>query len=209
MKKSDIEDMINSLFKELSGIFPAFKQAWPTNELVESAKKNWLMAFIEVSITKEMIIYGLRRCRESESSFVVSPGQFIKWCYPKPEYLGFPDAEYAFKLAILLNRGEYVDLSMNERTKQLLLHILHHIGSFEFRRMKEETARIRFFKLYDSYFQKYYKGELNLDDIALEDKSADNHDRPDVIKPEFAHIQSREEAMKAIRAIGIRIKKSP
>lgn len=207
MNQFNVSEIINRLFLELVGIFPAFKQAWPTQEEYKSAKRNWVKAIKASGINKiEMLQWGLMRCRESESNFVITPGQFVKWCYPKPEYLGFPNIEDAYKIALLVNRGEELDISISSYTKQIILHILHAIGSFEFRTMKEETSRKRFIKFYETYCHKFYEGKLNLNHQALENKFYCKHSNKDIVKPEFINIKNREEALQAIRDMGIPIK---
>lgn len=94
-------DVVNALFRELQAIFPAWKQAWPDDKSLQTAKRSWLKAFIVDGITTlEQIQYGLQRARQHGGDFAPSVGKFIKWCLPTPEMLGVPPREVAFREAL-------------------------------------------------------------------------------------------------------------
>ena len=92
--------VINSLFRELMSIFPAWKQAWPDKDAINSAKATWTKAFMAERITKiEQIRFGIEQCRKVGSDFAPSVGKFIALCQPTPEMLGVPTLEIAFREA--------------------------------------------------------------------------------------------------------------
>lgn len=92
--------VINNLFLCLQSIFPAFKQAWPNNDLFEKAKKEWTKAFSEAKLNDiRKIKIGISKYRLSQSPFVPTPGQFIEMCNPTPKELGIPGIEDAYKEA--------------------------------------------------------------------------------------------------------------
>jgi hypothetical protein len=94
-------DVVNALFKELHAIFPAWKQAWPTDDALDSAKRSWIKAFIVEGITQlEQIRFGVERCRSLGTDFMPSVGRFIKLCQPTPEMLGIPPHDKAFREAL-------------------------------------------------------------------------------------------------------------
>jgi hypothetical protein len=94
-------DVVNALFKELQAIFPAWKQAWPTDDALDSAKRSWIKAFIVEGITQlEQIRFGVERCRSLGTDFMPSVGRFIKLCQPTPEMLGIPPHDKAFREAL-------------------------------------------------------------------------------------------------------------
>lgn len=89
--------VINSLFRELMAIFPAWKQAWPDQEAINAAKATWTKAFMAEKITKiEQIRFGIEQCRKVGSDFAPSVGKFITLCQPTPEMLGIPTLDAAF-----------------------------------------------------------------------------------------------------------------
>lgn len=94
-------DVVNALFKELQAIFPAWKQAWPTDDALDSAKRSWIKAFIVEGITQlEQIRFGVERCRSLGTDFMPSVGRFISLCQPTPEMLGIPSHDKAFREAL-------------------------------------------------------------------------------------------------------------
>ena len=73
--------LVNELFKTLIRIFPAFKQAWPTSDEFEGAKREWMKAFKLAKLTESASIQrGIDKYRLSPTPFVPSPGQFIAMC---------------------------------------------------------------------------------------------------------------------------------
>ncbi len=94
-------DVVNALFKELQAIFPAWKQAWPTDSALNTAKRSWTKAFIVEGISQlEQIRFGIERCRSLGTDFMPSVGKFIKLCQPTPEMLGIPSHDRAFREAL-------------------------------------------------------------------------------------------------------------
>jgi len=92
--------VINSLFRELMAIFPAWKQAWPDDAAIGAAKATWIKAFMAENINRiDQIRFGIEQCRKLGSDFAPSVGKFIKLCQPTPEMLGIPSLEKAFREA--------------------------------------------------------------------------------------------------------------
>ncbi len=84
-------DVVNALFKELQAIFPAWKQAWPDDEALATAKRSWIKAFMAAGInTLEQIRFGVERCRALGRPFAPSVGEFVAMCQPTPEEMGIP-----------------------------------------------------------------------------------------------------------------------
>ncbi|MCQ2994037.1 replication protein P [Pseudomonas syringae] len=95
-------EVVNALFKELQAIFPAWKQAWPTDDALNSAKRSWTKAFIVAGINQiEQIRFGIERSRALGSDFIPSVGKFIALCQPTPEMLGIPTHAKALREALL------------------------------------------------------------------------------------------------------------
>lgn len=73
--------LVNELFKTLIRIFPAFKQAWPTADEFEGAKREWMKAFKLAKLMDSIAIQrGVDKYRLAPTPFVPSPGQFIAMC---------------------------------------------------------------------------------------------------------------------------------
>lgn len=92
--------VVNALFRELQSCFPAWRQAWPTDMAMASAKKTWIKGFAAAGIVRmEQIKFGVDQCRQKTGDFIPSVGTFIELCQPTPEMLGLPSAEKAFNEA--------------------------------------------------------------------------------------------------------------
>lgn len=89
--------VIDELFESLIAIYPAYKQSWPTQEVIDSAKKQWLISFVDSNLTDiAQIKKGLAKARESESEFIPSPGRFISWCFDIKPQSDTIDRSYMF-----------------------------------------------------------------------------------------------------------------
>ena len=76
-----VESIINKLFFELKGIFPAWKNAFEDQAHLNEAKRQWLKAFMEVELNQwEWIERGLSKARQANTPFLPSVGMFIEWC---------------------------------------------------------------------------------------------------------------------------------
>lgn len=93
-------EVVNDLFRRLRGIFPAWRQAWPSTEALDAAKSEWIKEFAEQGIrTLEQIEFGLQNCRKLKKPFAPSVGEFIAMCRQAPEMLGLLTADKAFREA--------------------------------------------------------------------------------------------------------------
>lgn len=77
--------VVNKLFKTFVTIFPAFRQAWATQDDFEAAKREWMKAFkLAKLVDIEKIKIGVNKYRLAATPFVPSPGQFIAMCGMSP-----------------------------------------------------------------------------------------------------------------------------
>jgi hypothetical protein len=90
-------EVVSGVFAQLQSIFPAWKHAFPTDERLASAKREFAKALIENGITSlEQIARGMRQARAQDIPFFPAPGMFIKWCELTPESMGLPSLAQAF-----------------------------------------------------------------------------------------------------------------
>lgn len=95
-------EVVNDLFRRLRGIFPAWRQAWPSTEALDAAKAEWIKEFAEAGIrTLEQIEFGIQKCRKLKKPFAPSVGEFIAMCVPGPEDFGMPSAAGAWMEALM------------------------------------------------------------------------------------------------------------
>jgi hypothetical protein len=92
--------VIDELFDAMKGLKPAWRQCWPTQRELDSAKLEWLAAFMRNGICRiEQIQNGIRMAAANTSPFVPSVGEFVAWCFA-PEGFGLPGAERAYAHAV-------------------------------------------------------------------------------------------------------------
>ena len=95
-------DVVNDLFRRLRGIFPAWRQAWPSTEALDAAKAEWIKEFADEGIrTLEQIEFGIQKCRKLKKPFAPSVGEFIAMCVPGPEDFGMPSVAGAWMEALM------------------------------------------------------------------------------------------------------------
>jgi hypothetical protein len=109
-------EVVNDLFRRLRGIFPAWRQAWPSTEALDAAKAEWIKEFAAVGIRSlEQIEFGVQHCRKLKKPFAPSVGEFIAMCTPGPEDFGMPTAADAWMEALMgAYSHEAVQIAANE-----------------------------------------------------------------------------------------------
>ncbi len=192
--------VINSLFSELTANFTAFHVAWPTEEVRNTAKRVWIKAFLLAGISRsEQIQHGLNHCYLMESPFVPTVGQFISWCKPTPQSMGFPTTEEAYTASIVMNRQFSDYKHPDDRVDTVIRHAIHQIGSMTYREMKIDNAKKTFKTYYDIALRQFMEGELKVIPKALPEKAEahpQDRERSD---------EARKKCMDMLRSKGIAI----
>lgn len=92
--------VVNELFKTLKSISPGWQNAFPTPDIENEAKREWIKAFAESGIVdSSQTDLGVSRRRNWNEPWFPACGQFIEWCKPLPEDYGLLPVELAFKEA--------------------------------------------------------------------------------------------------------------
>ncbi|MCD1413704.1 hypothetical protein IOC51_06600 [Vibrio parahaemolyticus] len=87
---------VNQIFTELQAAFPAWRQTFPDDKSLATAKVTWMKALVESGTTEQaQVAQGLRMARQSESDFFPSVGKFISWCQTSATV---PDRDTAFAM---------------------------------------------------------------------------------------------------------------
>lgn len=126
-------EVVNALFRKLRGIFPAWRQAWPSTEALNAAKEEWIKGFADEGIRSlEQIEFGIQNCRKAKKPFAPSVGEFIAMCVQTPEDFGMPSVPDAWLEALLgMYSHEAVRLAANAT------------GLFDLRAAKQEDKGLR------------------------------------------------------------------
>ena len=151
-------EVVNDLFRRLRGIFPAWRQAWPSTEALDAAKSEWIKEFAAEGIrTLEQIEFGIQKCRKSKKPFAPSVGEFIAMCIPSPEDFGMPTAA-----------GAWVEALMGVYSHEAVKLAAEATGLFDLRAAKQEDKglRARFDRSYEVILRRAQAGQPLGGDIA-------------------------------------------
>lgn len=148
--------VVNSLFRELQSIFPAWRQAWPNDKALDHAKATWTKGFRDAGITSiEQIKFGIQACRNLGQDFAPSVGRFIKMCEPTAEMLGLPSADKAYAEACR-NAHPSAD---RKWTHAAVMHAANETGFYNLNTLKEDESKKLFNRNYDIACRMVAKGE--------------------------------------------------
>ncbi|MBX9754789.1 MAG: Replication protein P [Pseudomonadaceae bacterium] len=138
--------VVNLLFAELQSIFPAHKQAWPTEAALAAAKKTWIKGFMAEGINSvAQLRHGIERCRASGSDFAPSIGKFIFWCRPTAESLGLPTEEKAFTEAV---RKTHPAMAHATWSHDAVYHAAAECGFYNLQTLQQDASRKLFARNY-------------------------------------------------------------
>ncbi|CAI8789319.1 Replication protein P [Pseudomonas sp. IT-P253] len=181
-------DVVNSLFKELKAIFPAWKQAWPLDDDLKTAKRSWIKAFVAQGITRiEQIRYGIENCRKLGTDFIPSVGKFVAMCQPSPEDLGILPHEAAYAEAIANAHPSMA--GSREWSHQAVYHAASQCGFNALSTMKADISRKLFDRNYDITIQMMLAGErLRNIPLALPDR-VDGRVTPEIGNQALANLR--------------------
>ena len=144
-------EVVNDLFRRLRGIFPAWRQAWPSTEALDAAKAEWIKEFADEGIrTLEQIEFGIQKCRKLKKPFAPSVGEFIAMCVPSPEDFGMPAPADAWLEALMGTYSHEAVKLASEAT-----------GLFDLRAAKQEDKglRARFDRNYEVILRRAQAGQ--------------------------------------------------
>lgn len=152
------KQVINDLFDRLKALYPAWKQAWPTDAELRNAKREWLAEFMRSGIRQiEQIQHGVRLAAKDPSAFAPSPGVFVGWCFA-PEAFGLPDAESAYKQALRNTHPSQVGHC--KWSHAAIYHASVAAGWYSLQRLDRALGLKRFEEKYLDQCKKLGRGEL-------------------------------------------------
>ncbi len=147
--------VVNKLFKTFTHIFPAFRNAWSTQEEFESAKREWMKAFkVSKLVDVEKIKYGINKYRLLPNPFAPSPGQFISMCEPTPEELGLPSTFDAWKQ--VLNQ---IGNAARVFTHRVIEHAYLETGLWNIQHLTAKDAQAMFTRNYEISIKTFLEGK--------------------------------------------------
>ncbi len=148
--------VVEKLFAQLQSIFPAWRQAWPTDKALLMARRSWTKALMSAGINSiEQVRFGIEQCRQSSNDFAPSVGRFIQWCQPTPEMLGLPTTDRAYREACA---NAHPAASRNW-SHPAVHHAACETGFYELNTLPEERSRKLFERNYAATVRMILAGE--------------------------------------------------
>lgn len=132
--------LVDKVFNQLKSIFPAWRHAWPDADSINSAKKEWVKAFIENEVnTITQLQRGFKKARASDSSFLPSVGKFISWCKLSLDDfdVGTPE-QITNKVVSYHHSKEFISGKAEENP--FIIAVEKSLDWFAFKAMKQEQA---------------------------------------------------------------------
>jgi len=128
----------------------------------ENAEKlQWTLAFAKQNLkTKPQIQYALDRIDAHKWGKPPQLGQFLEWCKPSPQDLGFPSLEESYLASITMNRQFSEYRHKDDRVDTVIRHAIYQIGSSNYREMTAENSRKIFKIYYEIALQQFIAGDL-------------------------------------------------
>lgn len=148
-------EMFNQFFGELMAIRPAWKQAFPTDELLKTAKNQWSIALLEAKITQDQLTLAMRKLRQSPDDFFPSVGKFLELSKPSPQELGLPTFETAYRE--VSSKCGYV--GHVEWSHPAVYHAITQVGIYDFSQMTHDKALSAFKNAYKLTVEAVMRGE--------------------------------------------------
>lgn len=150
--------VVEDLFSRLKGIYPAWKQAWPTDAEEGAAKREWIAEFMHAGIRDlSQIHYGLRLARaQSRKAFVPAVGVFVAWCFA-PEAFGLPVLERAYAQA--MRNTHPAQAGYARWSHPAVYHAAVAAGFYSLQRLERSLGLKRFEEKYLEQCRKLGRGE--------------------------------------------------
>lgn len=149
--------VIDALFERLRGACGAWRQSWPTRDVMDAAKLEWLGEFMRSGINRmEQIDHGMRMVSASKATFVPAPGVFVSWCFA-PEGLGLPSVEAAYDQGLRNCHPAQVDTAT--WLHPAVYHASVAAGFYSLQVLPRELGLARFEKHYLVQCRKIWRGE--------------------------------------------------
>ncbi len=138
------------MLTRLKATSPAWKQALSTDEDWVNYRREFVIGLAENGVTTiEQVERGLAKARASQTPWLPSVGQFVKWCKPVYADYGLLDAETAYRMAALRDWSgpEIVYLAAEK------------VGVYEVATKPEKVVKPRYVEAYTALADRVLAGE--------------------------------------------------
>lgn len=144
-----IVQRVNVLFAEMHSLKPfAFRKAWPTQERISTAKRQFLAVREFRLLTDAQFKFGLDRLRAT-MVWPTSPAEFLELCRnPEPEALGAPSLAEAYHQVM---RYENAPADLRD------LAVMHPATYWAWRQINHSVWRKQDAKRHEATFAAHYQ----------------------------------------------------
>lgn len=196
--------IVDSVFEQLSVIFPAYKSAFKgktdqeTERNIALAKREWIKSFYENGINNTSLVKnGLIMARKSNSDFMPSCGKFINWCKVQPEQIGWPTLDVAMAHCIKYHAEQTLYPPPKTLPRPMIIKLTSMINWSLMNSATNEQSRARadkhFSKKYYELFESGYVEPENLDNVQLP--------TPEIINSNLSEQQKADKKARAMEHI--------
>jgi hypothetical protein len=203
-------EVVNKLFVLFYALCRGFEKQYEDPKKLNIEKTQWIRAFMDMGYnTLERVKYGIKHFRFETPINTPTIGQFLKWCQPTTEDLGFLSKEQAYKKAFEIispynQASEYKDISAEQLA--IIRHAIQQTGSHELKTLPASKSQPIFERNYEIALRDYNSGKLKPISKAVTDNSAETRELKlqQLIAEDFKRLNSYERAMPWIkRLVGI------
>lgn len=170
-----VKSIVDSVFHELTSIFPAWKYNWKDQDQINDVKKTWVKAFFENNITSiYQIKLGLAKARKVESDFLPSCGKFISWCSLSPSDLGYPNKHEMLSLCIKHHNNQKMTSPLRFIVRPIIIELCKNLSWSIITTAKKEVAERHFRSVYANLILSGYVEPTGSDLAKLETETVIN-----------------------------------
>lgn len=164
--------VVNRVFSVVSGLCPAFRNAWPTERHLSNARIEWTKAFMQAGLKDSRLIEnGLSNLRLKGGKFVPSCGEFIALCKSPSPQMGLKSPQDAFKEAASKMHPLYGE---DKRWSHVAIHHAALNTGRQSLQLPLEKALKIFERNYEIALSQWLNGELQDIPKALPEKPDDD-----------------------------------
>ena len=148
--------VIDETFTELMGVFSAWKQAFPNDDILGAGKRQFTKALIDNEVTtKAQLDNGLYFARKAGTAFWPDLETFVGWCNTPAALEGIPTANEAYEEFC----KKCHDLEGSGFTHVIVRLAGKDAGTWEMRNLPREKSFPLFKRSYDILIKRVMSGE--------------------------------------------------
>lgn len=201
--------LVDKIFFKLALLCRGFDSFYADRNRLNAEKNQWISAFTKLGLRNQSQIQAALNKLEFHK-FPNPPqlGEFLEWRNSRPEDIGFPSVDEAYQISILINRKFSDYAHKDERVEKVIKHAINQIDSMAYRSMPIIKAKAAFEHYYAVSIRQFMDGKFENINLALEDRAKETQEikrQEDTVLPQYKGIKGRDEAMKAMRGMGIAI----